>query len=83
MGQGALPPVCPPPTAQGTPSPVNPLAYGTGDSVPRKPPSLRHKDMKNENFMGGCCAPRIRHVCFTLLTHALQFLAHSSMLSGR
>jgi hypothetical protein len=27
---------------QGTLSPVSPLAYGTGDSVPRKPPGLRH-----------------------------------------
>jgi len=30
---------------QGTPSPVSPLAYGTGDSVPRNPPGLRHRGL--------------------------------------
>jgi hypothetical protein len=47
---GGEAPQDPPPTAQGTPSPVSPLAYGTeglraygtGDSVPRNPPGLRH-----------------------------------------
>jgi hypothetical protein len=32
---GSEAPQGPPPTAQGTLSPVSPLAYSTGDSVPR------------------------------------------------
>jgi hypothetical protein len=55
----------PRPTAQGTPSPVNPLAYGiqghtaygTGDSVPRKPPGLRHSGSYS-----------LRHIFFILFT---------------